>query len=310
MATANTDILHQLAGDHDRFAVLDTETTGFSSLYDDVIEVAIQTLDLDGNPVELWSSLVKPNRRITNSYIHHITDDMVANAPSFADISAEILKKLENARIVGHYVSFDLRMLGASFGFGKIGESASVEGGEDDESNEVVIRTTPPPWEAYLDTRQISRKTLEEACSEFGIASSVYHRAEADVIATSQLFLKHPERCSLLPKARQAYLRQLERENNDDEWRDIVESFDADCLAGKKIVITGALKFVRRKAQSLIVQAGGEMKENITKETDFLVVGDTGWHGETTKVKKARSLGIQVVSGEDFIRDLLDDSIP
>ena len=62
---------------------LDTETTGLHPPNDKVVEVAIA--DLGGNV--LLNTLVNPEQEIGfATTIHHITDDMVANAPTLEQL--------------------------------------------------------------------------------------------------------------------------------------------------------------------------------------------------------------------------------
>ncbi|MGO1641563.1 MAG: 3'-5' exonuclease [Candidatus Corynebacterium faecigallinarum] len=66
------------------FAVVDTETTGFSAKRDRIIELGVVLIDSNFRECERWSTLINPQKKITNSHIHGITDDMVANAPTFS----------------------------------------------------------------------------------------------------------------------------------------------------------------------------------------------------------------------------------
>ncbi|MDP2913594.1 MAG: NAD-dependent DNA ligase LigA [Candidatus Omnitrophota bacterium] len=68
-------------------------------------------------------------------------------------------------------------------------------------------------------------------------------------------------------------------------------------LTGKTVVITGALKsFSRGEAEDLVRISGGKASSSVSKDTDFLVVGeDPG-----SKLGKARALGIKVISEEEF----------
>lgn len=87
---------------------LDTETTGFGS--DDVV-IEIGIVDAKGDLV--FESLVNPNKPIPkeSSAINGITDEMVADAPTWKDIWEKVDQVLKN-RIVGIYnAEFDLRLL-------------------------------------------------------------------------------------------------------------------------------------------------------------------------------------------------------
>jgi len=87
---------------------LDTETTGFGP--DDVV-IEIGIVDAKGDLV--FESLVNPNKPIPkeSSAINGITDEMVADAPTWKDIWEKVDQVLKN-RIVGIYnAEFDLRLL-------------------------------------------------------------------------------------------------------------------------------------------------------------------------------------------------------
>lgn len=68
-------------------------------------------------------------------------------------------------------------------------------------------------------------------------------------------------------------------------------------LNGKSFVVTGTLKnFTRDQAKNLIKQNGGKVHSAITKETDYLVVGESAG----AKLKKAQELGIKTINEEEF----------
>ncbi|UCD27278.1 MAG: NAD-dependent DNA ligase LigA [Planctomycetota bacterium] len=68
-------------------------------------------------------------------------------------------------------------------------------------------------------------------------------------------------------------------------------------LAGKSIVVTGALEHYSRKAiEDLIKELGGKAAGSVSKKTDFVVAGsDAG-----SKLDKARSLGVEVIDENEF----------
>lgn len=89
-------------------AVIDVETTGTDPEKDSVVEVAV-TKVLPGGELRTWSALVKPKTSIPPeiSAIHHITDEMVENAPSMADIWPDLLAEIGDATPVAHNARFD-----------------------------------------------------------------------------------------------------------------------------------------------------------------------------------------------------------
>ena len=70
-------------------------------------------------------------------------------------------------------------------------------------------------------------------------------------------------------------------------------------LAGKEFVITGKLaSSTRSEAEAKVKALGGMAGSSVTKKTDYLVVGeDPG-----SKLDKARSLGITVLTEEEFLK--------
>ncbi len=69
-------------------------------------------------------------------------------------------------------------------------------------------------------------------------------------------------------------------------------------LSGKKVVITGTLKsFTRKGAGDAVVSAGGELQSSVGKSTDILIAGEKAG----SKLDKARALGIDIISEEEFI---------
>jgi DNA polymerase-3 subunit epsilon len=95
---------------------VDLETTGGNVALHRITEVGIVRLRADGS-VEEWSSLVNPGCRIP-PYIESftgITNAMVASAPSFEDIAAEVLRRLSGAVFVAHNARFDYSFLRSEF---------------------------------------------------------------------------------------------------------------------------------------------------------------------------------------------------
>ncbi len=86
---------------------LDTETTGLHPPRDKLVEVAI--IDLDGNV--LLNTLVNPGREIGSEAIaiHHITDDMVATAPTLKQLWPEIQDVVRGSHLIIYNSAFDTR---------------------------------------------------------------------------------------------------------------------------------------------------------------------------------------------------------
>lgn len=70
-------------------------------------------------------------------------------------------------------------------------------------------------------------------------------------------------------------------------------------FTGKKVVLTGSLShFERSEAKSIIERLGGKTVDSVSKKTDIVIVGENAG----SKYDKALSLGIEIMSEDDFIK--------
>ena len=148
-----------------------------SPVYDRIVELAAVRIGLDGS-LEHFSYLINPGRHIPAraSAVHHITDDMVRNAPYFEDIAGEFLDFISGSTLVAHNAKFDLSFL-----------------------QESLFRSGFPLWQGKtLDSLKLAKGTypglksysLQNLRGHFGLKSTPGmnpHRAAADVEWTRQL---------------------------------------------------------------------------------------------------------------------------
>ncbi len=89
------------------------------------------------------------------------------------------------------------------------------------------------------------------------------------------------------------------------EISDFVPTFSIQSkLAGKTIVFTGALdKMSRGEAKTKAESLGANVSNSISKKTDYVVAGNSAG----SKLKKARDLGITVISENDWFK-IIDES--
>jgi len=67
-------------------------------------------------------------------------------------------------------------------------------------------------------------------------------------------------------------------------------------LKGKSFVITGSLSLSRERAHEMIRENGGDVSNSVSKNTDYLVMGDN----PGTKLDKAKELGVKVINEKEF----------
>lgn len=149
-----------------RFAVIDTETTGFGKM-DRLVEIAVVIVE-GREIVQEWETLINPERDISNSNIHGITPELVSLAPSFTEINSELSRIINGTILVAHNLSFDKRMLEQEFSRLK---------------KEIDFGTG-------FCTLQATKLKLELACEQYGITNISAHRALTDARATALIFMK------------------------------------------------------------------------------------------------------------------------
>lgn len=99
----------------------DLETTGTSTEEDRICQIGFAQIALEGPAAGVMRKAVLVNPTVpipaSASEVHHITDEMVAGAPTFAQISKALLARFQQAAVVSGFNvgRFDLPMLQAEF---------------------------------------------------------------------------------------------------------------------------------------------------------------------------------------------------
>ncbi len=164
------------------YVIIDIETTGGNKHSGKITEIAAILFD-GGQVVDRFVTLVNPEQPIDRyvSKLTGITDEMVADAPLFADIADALDRFTANAIFVAHNVNFDYPFIREEFR--RIGRDFSRR---------------------RLCTVRMSRRTfpdlpsysLDRIARELSIDFNGHHRAEADAMATVRLFEKIIEKQS------------------------------------------------------------------------------------------------------------------
>ncbi len=151
-----------------------------------------------------------------------------------------------------------------------------------------------------LGIRQVGAKTGKVLAGVFGTLDALM---ESDVEALRQIpdigevtaqsivsWFAQPQAEEMIQRLRQAGV-------NFESKRTVTDSR----FAGMTFVLTGALsKFTREEATEKIELFGGKAAASVSKKTSFVVVGENAG----SKERKARELGIPILSEDDFLEML------
>ena len=82
---------------------------------------------------------------------------------------------------------------------------------------------------------------------------------------------------------------------------DFISKFTESFLSNKNIVFTGTLKKLsREEAKHLAQEKGAKISSTISKNTDFLIIGDKPGNKE----KKAKELNIKVLNENEWLKKI------
>ncbi|MCF8150657.1 MAG: ethanolamine utilization protein [Burkholderiaceae bacterium] len=146
-------------------AFVDLETTGATATVDRITEIGIVEVDESG--VCEWSCLVNPGVPISG-FIERLTgisNAMVAQAPAFADVAAEVKARLEGRLFIAHNARFDYGFLKNEFK-----RAGQVFGA-------TVLCTVKLSRKLYP---QHAKHNLDSLIERHGLAVSSRHRALGD----------------------------------------------------------------------------------------------------------------------------------
>ena len=158
------------------YVLFDLETTGISWKKDEVVEISAVKVK-GGEIVDEFSTLVNPGMPIPYyaSQVNGITDDMVADSPTFDKVLGEFLEFIGDAVLVGHNIhTFDMKFLQKS----SLNYYGKLIGND------------------YVDTLMLARlylpemahHTLSDLADRYGICTAGAHRALVDCKMNQQVF--------------------------------------------------------------------------------------------------------------------------
>ncbi|MCT4581012.1 MAG: exonuclease domain-containing protein [Flavobacteriales bacterium] len=156
------------------YAIVDIETTGSFSSTGGITEIAIVVTD-GQQIIETYETLVNPNAYIP-PFIQNLTgisNEMVENAPQFAEVAKEIAELLEGKIFVAHNVNFDYKYVKYEL------ELAGYSIGQPRLCTVRLGRKILPGLPSY---------SLGKLTKTLGIKHESKHRAMSDTMATTELF--------------------------------------------------------------------------------------------------------------------------
>ncbi len=154
-----------------KFSVVDLETTGFSTVKHEIVEICIVQL-YKGQVINVFETLVKPQNLVSISLtkLHGIDNDMLMVAPEKEEVIPKVIDLLSSNILVEHSTNnFDGRFL------------------------ESFLKCKP--WSYSINTLELAKKcypglaryNLPSLCRSLSIQLTAHHTARGDAEATAEL---------------------------------------------------------------------------------------------------------------------------
>jgi len=149
-----------------------------------------------------------------------------------------------------------------------------------------------------LGIRQVGSKTGKALASHFGTLDNLMAASVEDLTQVEDIgeitamsicqWFAQPQSQEMIDRLRLAGVNfEVKRQQTDNRF------------AGMTFVLTGALtKFTREEASDQIENFGGKAAGSVSKKTTYVVVGENAG----SKERKARELGIPILSEDEFIQ--------
>lgn len=282
------------------YIAIDIETTGLDPKFSDIIELSAALVRNDV-VINCYQTLVNPGYEI-DKFIEEltgITNSMLKTAPTISEVLESYLKFIGNNVVLGHNINFDINFI-----------------------YDNCINTLGIPFRNdFIDTMRLSRKLFSDCphhrlidlVTRFNISENIEHRALSDAMCAKKcydhlknyVFSNHIDQKELCAKKSYAVKAK------DIKTNKIV--FDEDNPIYKKtFVFTGTLeKFTRAEAMKVVVDFGGVCGDNVTRTTNYLVLGNLDYcrsikGGKSNKLKKAEQIklsggDIEIISENLFL---------
>ncbi|MGQ0637410.1 MAG: NAD-dependent DNA ligase LigA [Planctomycetaceae bacterium] len=167
-----------------------------------------------------------------------------------------------------------------------------------------------PLWRLLtgLNIRHIGARTAQILADHFGTLDEIVRQTPEDLAAVEEIgpviaASVHAYFDSPFGRAIVAELRDLGLNFGEPVSR----KPPTGALAGKTVVVTGALtRFSREQIKELIHAHGGKPAGSVSKQTDYVIAGEKAG----SKLDKARQLGVKVLSEDEFLKVVGGDQSP
>lgn len=233
------------------YTVVDIETTGLNATNDAIIEIAAVKVK-NHEVVKTFSELINPLRPISNfiTKLTGINDEMVEECESIDMILPQFLDFIEDDKILGHNINFDLSFLRK-----KCNEFGIVELNNTSVDTLKLSRNLLP---------QLPHHRLQDLVGYFRVSSMGAHRALADCMSTKGVYDE---------------LYKLYKIREERRIKQLTKNYET--LENCHVVVAGPLTLLDyAKLMFQLSSVNAVLDEKMSTDTDVLILGgmDKAYH--------------------------------
>ena len=270
------------------YVVFDVETTGLSSVYDKIIELAGVKM-YKGNVIDTFEAFINPGHPLSSftTELTGITDAMLADAPSEADVVAKFKAFCEGSILVAHNASFDIGFIDQAY-----------------ERNGLPVTTEP-----VIDTLALSRTVnthlrthrLNTLARHYGITLEQHHRAIYDSETTGHILMKLLEQAE--EKFQMTNHTHLNQEMGKGEAYKQARPFHATVLAKNQAGLKALFKIISLANVEYYYREPRIPRSILTQYRENLIIGTACNQGEvfTAMMQKGYEEAEKLVGFYDYI---------
>ncbi|HLR42197.1 MAG TPA: PolC-type DNA polymerase III, partial [Pseudogracilibacillus sp.] len=246
------------------YVVFDVETTGLSSVFDTIIELAGVKI-YRGEIVDRFESFANPHRKLPDKIIEitGITDDMLVGQPEVEDVLTDFHKWVGDDVLVAHNATFDIGFLNQGY-------------------NKINIERVQNP---VIDTLELARfllpnlgnHRLNTLCKHFNVELTQHHRAIYDAEATGYLFWKLVEQ---LKEHDISNVNQLNDHMGEGDSYQHGRPFHATLLVQNEVGLKNLYKLVSKSLTEYFYRVPRIPRSLLNKHREGILVGSACDNGE------------------------------
>lgn len=270
------------------YVVFDVETTGLSSVYDKIIELAAVKMH-KGNVIDRFEAFINPGHPLSafTTQLTGITDAMLQDAPAEETVIKDFKQFCQDAILVAHNATFDVGFIDQTY-----------------QRHGLSINDRP-----VIDTLALSRTVnpqmkghrLNQLTRHYGVQLDQHHRAIYDAEATGHVLTK------LLDQASDQFgmvnLLDLNSQMGQNDAYKQTRPFHATLIAKNQAGLKDLFKLVSASNVSYFYREPRIPRSLLNQYRDNLLIGTACSEGEvfTAMMQKGYEEAEKLIDQYDFI---------